>query len=280
MKWLIRIICFIVTTALYIPIETALHESGTNRPFIWIVTVAFYLLIFYVPSNAFIAMYKKSQQEMSRASQKPNPANSQEQGKADPFTRHQRIYNMRADDGGMLRVEEEFLPGFYSVQYGQDFVDKVEGLNRFLENLSADFVRAAYGRVPFRVFIFYWCIYCKAALSVMNDGSAENLLICLFKKSICGSSAIFKHVPPSIADELLTFFSKTYSAVRYSEELPFTEDGAEKLYDLRPADRRQPENRSYTAGLPSEDEENIAGIIIFAHNAAEEAKKLFLATNS
>lgn len=59
MKWLIRIVCFIITTAIYIPIESALHKAGTAKPIIWIITAAIYFFIFYIPSNAIIAMRNK-----------------------------------------------------------------------------------------------------------------------------------------------------------------------------------------------------------------------------
>lgn len=60
MKWLIRIVCFILTTVIYVPIESALHSVGTHAFLIGIITIIIYLFIFYIPSNALIAMWKKS----------------------------------------------------------------------------------------------------------------------------------------------------------------------------------------------------------------------------
>lgn len=59
MKWIIRIICFALTTAIYIPIETALHNAGISKLLIGLVTVVIYFFIYLIPSRAIIAMREK-----------------------------------------------------------------------------------------------------------------------------------------------------------------------------------------------------------------------------
>lgn len=59
MPWIIRIICFVLTTAIFIPIESALAAANTATPLIWLITAVIYLFIFYIPSNALIAMWEK-----------------------------------------------------------------------------------------------------------------------------------------------------------------------------------------------------------------------------
>ena len=59
MPWIIRIICFVLTTAIFIPIESALSAANTAAPLIWLIAGVIYLFIFYIPSNALIAMWEK-----------------------------------------------------------------------------------------------------------------------------------------------------------------------------------------------------------------------------
>lgn len=63
MVWIIRIICFIITTLIYVPIESALAAANTSRPLVWLITGVIYFFIFYIPSNALIAMWKKRKDE-------------------------------------------------------------------------------------------------------------------------------------------------------------------------------------------------------------------------
>lgn len=58
MKLIIRIIWFVITFALYLPIRNTLDVAGTKGLIVTIFHWVYLLFVFWIPSNAFIAMYQ------------------------------------------------------------------------------------------------------------------------------------------------------------------------------------------------------------------------------
>lgn len=60
MKLIIRILWFIPTFALYVPIRNALESVNASLIFTWLFNAVYVLFVYFIPSNAFIAMFNKA----------------------------------------------------------------------------------------------------------------------------------------------------------------------------------------------------------------------------
>ncbi len=272
MKWLIRLLCFLVTFLIYIPIESALHTADTSAFLSGIITLVFFFFVFYVPSNALIAMWNKR-----RSAPSDTPPSQRSSASAQSSTPQEAMYFFTTKDGQHLRIPESKLDNYYAANTSKETVHKAKRLCSHLWISSMRCVKDLGFPLNYYYITFFWNALYLSVQDIAIKNKVHSMMHHKFNQLV---TDFFKDSPERapLQRNLSVFQVESCELLKRSNLDAFTKDGVKKTLQTAIA-IDFPGKDSISSKLPPVDEITMTEYLLAVAEVNKFAIELFAASD-